>query len=241
MRIALISDIHGNRVALEAVLADLEADGVDRVVCLGDVAMTGPQPRAVLAKLQALGCAVVMGNTDAWLLNPQPSPEKKALPQVVRDIENWGAGMLGDEERAFVETFRPTVEVSLGDGRTLLCYHGSPRSFNDVILPTTPEKRLKGFLGDAKADVLAGGHTHEQMVRVFGRQLLVNAGSVGLPRMEDGEALWKPLWAEYAVLEAGEGQLQVELRRTPVAFEELEAMVAESEMPHGERWLEGWR
>lgn len=136
MRIALISDIHGNMVALEAVLADLERERVDKVVCLGDVAMTGPKPR----------------------------------------------------------------------------------------------------------EVLAGGHTHEQMVHVFGMRLIVNPGSVGLPRvLRDGDLLWKPLRAEYAMLEAEEGRLHVDLRRTPVAFERLEAMVAESEMPHGERWLEGWR
>jgi len=63
MRIAIIADIHGNLTALEAVLADLEDTGADRVVCLGDVAATGPQPHETVARLRALGCPVVMGNT----------------------------------------------------------------------------------------------------------------------------------------------------------------------------------
>lgn len=92
MRIALISDIHGNTVALDAVLASLEQRPVDRVVCLGDVATTGPQPREALAVLQALACPMVMGNTDAWLLNPEPWPVEDEDGRAVLDIELWGAG-----------------------------------------------------------------------------------------------------------------------------------------------------
>jgi predicted phosphodiesterase len=61
MRVALISDIHGNLVSLEAVLADIDREGVDQIVCLGDVAGLGPQPREILARLQALGCICIMG------------------------------------------------------------------------------------------------------------------------------------------------------------------------------------
>lgn len=70
MKVALISDIHGNAVALEAALAAIEEEGVDRVVCLGDVAATGAQPRQVIRRLRELGCPVVMGNTDAQFLSP---------------------------------------------------------------------------------------------------------------------------------------------------------------------------
>ncbi|HEX5442031.1 MAG TPA: metallophosphoesterase family protein, partial [Ktedonobacterales bacterium] len=71
-KIAIIADIHGNLPALEAVLAAVAAEGVERIVCLGDVATLGPQPREVIARLRTLGCPVVMGNTDAILLAPQP-------------------------------------------------------------------------------------------------------------------------------------------------------------------------
>ena len=67
-KIAIISDIHGNLPALEAALAEIAAEGIERIICLGDVATLGPQPRAVIARLRALGCPVVMGNTDAILL-----------------------------------------------------------------------------------------------------------------------------------------------------------------------------
>jgi predicted phosphodiesterase len=70
MRIAIISDIHGNMVALDAALADIESEHVDQIVCLGDVAEFGPHPREVLARLRALGCPVIMGNTDERLIDP---------------------------------------------------------------------------------------------------------------------------------------------------------------------------
>ncbi|NIW96181.1 MAG: hypothetical protein GWN20_25895, partial [Phycisphaerae bacterium] len=74
MRLAIISDIHGNLIALEAVLAVLAQEEIDQMVCLGDVAATGPQPHETIARLRELNCPVVMGNTDDWLLNPHPHP-----------------------------------------------------------------------------------------------------------------------------------------------------------------------
>lgn len=240
MRVALIADIHGNCVALEAVLADLEQEPVDQLVCLGDVAATGPQPREALARLQALAYPVVMGNTEDWLLNPEPWPAEDEDGRAVLEIELWGADQLTETERAFIRSFQPTVEVSLGEGQSSLCYHGSPRSYDDVIRPTTPEEVLEDLLAGIDAGILAGGHTHEPMVRVFGEKLLVNPGSVGLPRIQAGGKVWNPLWAEYALLKARDGQLSVELRRVPVDFELLREAVDESSMPHGERWLRDW-
>ena len=241
MRIALISDIHGNKVALDAVLASLQQQPPERLICLGDVAATGPQPREVLAQLQRLACPIVMGNTDDWLLNPEPWSAEDEDGRAVLAIELWGAGQLTATERAFIRTFQPTVEVALDDGQSLLCYHGSPQSYNDIILPTTPEEALAEFLADVEANVLAGGHTHEPMVRVFGDKLLVNPGSVGLPRIQVGGEIWNPLWAEYAVLEVGNGQLHVELRRAPIDFERLREAAYRSDMPHAELWLRDWR
>ena len=71
MRTALIADIHGNLVALDAVLSDIERRRVDRVVCLGDVAATGPQPCEAIDRIAEIGCDVVMGNTDEWLIEPR--------------------------------------------------------------------------------------------------------------------------------------------------------------------------
>ena len=71
MRIALISDIHGNLTALEAALAEIDRHKVDRIICLGDVALDGPQPTAVIRRLREQGIPVIKGNTDDWLLHPK--------------------------------------------------------------------------------------------------------------------------------------------------------------------------
>ena len=241
MRIALISDIHGNNVALDAVLANLQPEPLDLLVCLGDVAATGPQPRAVLEQLRALACPVVMGNTDAWLLNPEPWPAEDENRRMVLEVELWGARQLTEEDRTFIRTFRPTVAVALEGGKSLLCYHGSPQNFNDVIRATTLEEDLEGYLSGTDAEVVAGGHTHEPMVRTFAGKWVVNPGSVGLPLVRVGGEIQNPLWAEYALLEAIDKELRVELRRVPVDFEDLQEAVYESGMPHGEQWLADWQ
>jgi len=97
MRIALLSDIHGHLVPFEAVLADLQNDSPDQIVCLGDVAATGPRPRAVIERLRALDPPVVMGNTDAFLLDPQPYEGDDPTWQRFTEIDQWCAGQLSAE------------------------------------------------------------------------------------------------------------------------------------------------
>lgn len=86
MRLALISDIHGNKVALEAVLKTISTRHITQVVCLGDVASTGPQPCEVIKRLREVGCPIVMGNMDAWLLQPS---QNMPLSSATRPLCKW--------------------------------------------------------------------------------------------------------------------------------------------------------
>ena len=241
MRIALLADIHGNLTALEAALAELAGERVDGFVCLGDVAIFGPQPRETLARLRGLAGPVVMGNTDAWALDPHPHAERDAESALFNAIELWGAAQLDETDRAYLRTFRPTITVDLGAGRTLLAYHGSPRSFHDPILATTPDDDLAGFLGEARATILAGGHTHMPFVRRFEQSLVLNPGSVGLPfeQLPGGKSR-NPPWAEYALLAVDGDGVRVELRRTPVDLAKVRSAVQASGMPCAEWWLADW-
>ncbi len=179
-RVALIADIHGNAVALEAVLADIERRDVDEIVCLGDVAAGGPQPREALRRLRALGCPVVRGNADDWLLGETPADGDEDGHRL-RAIVDWARAQLGDADLAYLESFAPTVALDLDASRRLLCFHGSPRASSDRLLATTPEHELARLFAGIEAEVFAGGHTHLQLARRFGTSLLVNPGSVGLP------------------------------------------------------------
>ena len=103
LTIALIADIHGNLAALDAVLDALQAKPSDQIICLGDVAATGPQPREVLRRLRELGCPVVMGNADAELLDMPPSGTETDEESLrIADISRWGAAQLDEADRAFL-------------------------------------------------------------------------------------------------------------------------------------------
>jgi putative phosphoesterase len=235
MRIALISDLHANLVALDAVLLDAERAGVDQLVCLGDVATLGPCPREILARLRALGCVCILGNHDEFLLEPA-LVRKYSEHQVVVDSVDWCRDRLTAEDVAFVRGFRRTYEVALEGGGTLLLFHGSVRSNVEDLLATTSPERLDQALDGRSATVLAGGHTHLQMLRQHRGMLLVNPGSVGLPFREyaqGGPPVLLPD-AEYAIVASSPAGVTVELRRVRVAGERLREAVASSDVPLAE-------
>lgn len=241
MKIAIISDIHGNLTALDAVLDELTKEAPDQIICLGDVVVTGPQPRAALARVRELGCPVVMGNTDEWILAPTPFAIKDESDQILYDVELWGANQLSEDDKAFIRTFQATIAVELGSGRSLLCFHGSPGSNTGVIEATTPDEELAGKLNGYAADVFAGGHTHTPLLRRFRDSLILNPGSVGLPFVTaaDGQRR-NPAWAEYALLARENGRFAVTLHRVPYRLETLRAAVAVSGMPHAAAYLADW-
>lgn len=242
MKLAVISDTHGNLSALEAVLADITEMGADQIVCLGDVASFGPQPQDTLRQVQALSCPVVMGNTDDSLLKPrtlEDVPTPTADTPVILEIERWCAEQLNDTDRNFIRTFQKTVRLEL-DSLELLCFHGSPRSYNDLITATTSDEELNGFLVE-RAPLMLGGHTHAQLLRRYQNVTFVNPGSVGLPYeiLPDG-SVRNPARAEYALVEVARGEPSITFRRVPYAIAPLLEAVRTSGMPHGEIWRADW-
>jgi putative phosphoesterase len=231
MRTALISDLHGNIVALRAVLEHIGRSRVDRIVCLGDVATLGPSPGRVLEALSELGCACILGNHDAFLLDPELIHRYTETPVIVEAVDACRAS-LGSAELAFVRTFQPTLDLEM-DGATLGLFHGSPRSHMEDLLATTAAHDLDAALGERRATVMAGGHTHIQMVRQHRGTLLVNPGSLGLP-FETYVAGGPPRilgHAEYATVEAVDGSVNVTLHRVPVDRGALIAEVARWDNP----------
>ncbi len=240
MRIAIFSDIHANLVALEAILSDLQKMGAERLVCLGDVAASGPQPHEVVQRLMGLEADYVMGNADAWALAPQVPDSEDEDTHMLQEIMLWGANCLTPEDKTFLASFRPVAHIDGGEGSKLLACHGSPRSYSEGIRATTPDLELEEMLADVSADIVACAHTHTPMLRRFGAIRLINPGSVGLPFVQTHTSVRNPLWAEYALLE-GEGDSQrIEFRRTPVDFERLKEATLKSGMPHADFWIRDW-
>jgi putative phosphoesterase len=243
MTIALIADIHGNLAALDSVLDALSAELPDEIVCLGDVAAPGPQPREVLRRLRELGCPVVMGNADAELLDVPPAGTGTDVDaRRIVDIDLWCAAQLDDADLAFLASFQPTVEISLSEERRLLCCHGSPRSYDDVIVASTSDDELDGMIAGHDATIIAGGHTHVRMLRAYRGREIVNPGSVGLAYQffPDG-SVQVPPWAEFAVLsQSVAGAVSVDFRRVSYDRDATARAMTEREMPHATWWAADW-
>jgi putative phosphoesterase len=214
MRIGILSDIHGNAVALDAVLEDLDRYAVDRTVCLGDAVQGGCQPLLVARRLSEIGCPVVMGNADAFVLDGTSLEEVSDDLARVRD---WTVGELGEEGLEIVRVFEPTIEIDLGDAGMLLCFHGSPHSYNDILLPETPPSRVREALEGTEADVLCGGHTHIQWTFTMDDKTFFNPGSVGLPynRLLPLERFHFSPVAEYAIVSASSDGIAIEFKHVP--------------------------
>ncbi len=240
MRLALISDIHGNDVAFEAVAGELERLELDACVCLGDAVQGGAQPAEVVSRLRGLACPVVMGNADDFLLEiPEESPEP--IKEQMLEVREWTLSQLSPEDVAFIRAFQPVVEVIVEPGTRLHAFHGSPSSFDDVLLPWSDLEALEPFTG-VDADLLAGGHTHLQWSRRIGDTLYVNPGSVGLAydRYQPEEDFKLTAVAEFAIVTGGGSEPGVEFRRLPYSRERLLEAIRSSGRPAAESFAADW-
>jgi putative phosphoesterase len=232
MKLALISDLHANVPALEAVLAEAERRAVDRVVCLGDAVDLGPEPGRVIEMLRERQIDTLQGNHDAF-------DGTAVEPRVVWE---WTGAQLSLEERAWLRALPPRLDYEF-EGVKLACVHGSPRSADEQILPTTGEAELSQMLAGESCDVLVCGHTHVQFERRLGPRLVVNVGSVGMPFAESllqpGVPRINP-WSEFAVLHLSKGTARADLVQVDYDIDDFFARVLRSTMPDPKGWITAW-
>ena len=239
MRIAVISDMHGNDYAFEKVEIDIKQQAVDRIVCLGDAVQGGPQPAAIVQRLRRLNCPTVMGNADAWLVSGVETADEGIPPERKKKMDAirvWSLSQLTEDDHAYIANFQPTITLFVDEELKLLCFHGSPTSFDDVILPTIPEEEFQKFLGPYASHILTGGHTHTQQIRRLGEFFFFNPGSVGFAysHHQPDDYFRADPWADYAILTSKKGWVSLEFRRVPFDPNELIRIYAQSGRPFAE-------
>jgi putative phosphoesterase len=220
LRIALLADIHGNRIALDAVLADIEKrGGADAYWVVGDLVALGPQPVAVLERLQELEpLVVVRGNTDRYVTtDDRPGPflsQVQADPTLLPTYAEvaatfaWTQGAVAVAGwRSFLDELPLEYECSLPDGTKVLVVHASPGADNEPsVSPDLPTEALRQLFKGCTADLVVVGHTHWPTDRRAGHIRVINPGSIGNPIVPD-------LRAGYALLEAAAGGYSVHYYR----------------------------
>lgn len=226
--LAIFSDVHGNSLALEAVLRDVDARGITRIYCLGDLVGYGADPNGVIDLIRTRGVESILGNYDegvAW--------ETGDCGCFYADAE---ARRIGDASYAYtVDTVTPDRKAYLRSlpreghvelvGKKIHLVHGSPRRINEYLLRDRDERTYLRLAEDESDDALVFGHTHDPWFRLYGDKLFVNVGSVGRPK--DGDPR-----AAYVVMSATSGDpIDVEIRRVAYDVEAAAYAVAAAGLP----------
>jgi len=219
-KLALLSDLHANELALDAVLASIDREGVDAIACLGDVVTLGPRPHEVLGRVKERCRFFVTGNHDEYMEDPSRLLQHATFRPVVDAVQQCREELTA-EERAFVRAFAPRVDV-LVEGARLVLFHGTPTdNAHDLHACTTDDELDAALAGEAA--VWAGGHTHVQFARSFRGGWLVNPGSVGLAfaRRPGAQGPRVVAHADYAVVTLDGGRASVQLCRVPLDAKRL--------------------
>ncbi|MGL4452119.1 MAG: metallophosphoesterase family protein [Sarcina sp.] len=185
MRIAVISDIHGNLYSLLRVLEDIDSQDVDAIVCLGDLVGYGPHPNEVIAMIRKRKILCLKGNYDASVVDNdftyirRTNTNDFSLPWTVEELRASNIYYLAN---------LPTELTMNICGRKIRFVHGSPRKINEYLDKNNPD--IETIMNEIDEDILICAHTHIPMMEQFGEKYLINDGSVGKPKNGSPEATY---------------------------------------------------
>lgn len=250
MRLAIISDIHGNLFALEAVIKDLESVGeVDLIWCLGDLAAWGTRPAESVARVRELQeqygdkkFKLIGGNTDRYIVagqRPVIPPAKDAEGMQKRsatfkmrdDILNWALEKLSWEDYEFMaKTLGRELRTRVDGYGDVIGYHGIPGDDDSIALrPDAPEEEALDALLDRAGRLAIGGHTHFVMDKQLGGWRVTNPGSIGL-------SMTDPNFAEWALISFEGDEATIDFRKVPCDFQQMIDEMERVGYPHPQ-WI----
>ncbi len=209
MRIAILSDVHGNVRALEAVLADVRRRGpFDQIINAGDLSFGGPRPREAMDLLMREQYPTVRGNTDEWVAGPPREPERASKNVSWMAVASWTREHLTSGHLAFLRDLPFSHRVEPPAGPPLVVVHATPASTTEVLAPDAPVEVVARAFEQARTRTLAYGHIHRPYVRDVAGGLVVNVGSVGFPF----DGVPQPAWAVFTLQG---GRWSAEIVRVP--------------------------
>lgn len=193
MRVAVISDIHANFQALEAVMNDIKEQKCDRIFCLGDLAMAGPEPVKVIDYVKnQKNWDIIQGNTDKMIaeFSHALADSVKSVFPVMGNALIDDVSIINDEQKEYLKNLPVQKELAI-EGIKILLVHGSPRRNNEDILPETTLEELDEILTNVDADLIFCGHTHVPCgFQTNSKKTVVNVGSVGRPMTKNPESCY---------------------------------------------------
>ncbi|SFE04650.1 phosphoesterase, MJ0936 family [Lentibacillus persicus] len=227
MKIAFISDIHGNATALEAVLADIKKKQADKVVVLGDICYRGPEPKRSLDMVRNLDTDVIRGNADDWVYRGIKDGEvpDKAL-DIMREEQQWTVQHLTKDELNYLGNLPSQLTINLTEMIKVHGFHATPESLFDVVKPTETDESLEDkLMRDQTANVFLYGHIHLPYVRYINGKCVANLGSVGLPF--DGLNQ-----ASYLMAEGDGNQFNIGIQRVRYDVEKVKKQLKNADYPN---------
>jgi putative phosphoesterase len=239
MKIALLSDIHANLPAFEAVLEDLEKQQPDAVYCLGDLVGYNVWPNQVIGLIRKHGIATIAGNHDLKVSKILPSDGDCSK----KESSEYAYKLVGKKERDYLLTLprHLRLEFQLHDQQLhILLVHGSPRRINEYLLQELPEDYMLELVSEFKADILCFGHSHKPYHRVINSgendsghfHHLVNTGSVGKPKDGDARACYVLLTIDQTASIKAKESVQVEFIRVKYDVEKVAQAIELSLLPN---------
>jgi putative phosphoesterase len=221
MRIAVLSDLHGNLLALDACLADLESQGgAEAVVVAGDLCLDGPKPKKVLQRLEEIGASCVRGNKDRYLYDDSAT-EKLSSGEMAQ--VGWTRRDLGERWLGWLRELPFALRIG-EDENQLLIVHANPLNDDEHLWPDADDATLTRLVGDEHATAIAFGHLHLPYVRIWKGRMLVNVASAGLPKDGDPRAC-------YAIFTERDAGWQVKHRRVAFDVKRVATQLADSGIP----------
>lgn len=210
MRIAFISDIHGNQIGLEAVLDDIQQAGVDQTICLGDIANLGPHPSQCLDIVQERCDVVLQGNHELYLLGKLGEVPWQTCPTWAS--MRWAREQLRPEQFGYMRQRPLAHQIPTQPATT--CVHASPLSQYKGFLAKHDAEQVAHRMHGTDHVTLFCSHTHVPLFRTWSHTQIVNTGSVGMPLDGTPEA-------KYVLATQYKGKWQIEFRRIPYNLELL--------------------